>query len=432
MALFIATDGNDNRTGTLDDDTIIGLLGNDRVSALSGNDLIFGDRLVAPPNLDGRTDRDSLFGDQGNDTLFGGAGADMVHGGDDDDLLYGDYATASPLAGNDALFGEDGNDVIYGGAGDDSANGGLGDDTIYGGEGDDTANGGLGDDSIHGEDGNDLLLGSHGNDLIFGDKGDDTINGGGGDDTIHGGGGRNEIVDMAGNNRVRFAQSVETGDGMDIIRHARMISSGGGDDDIYNRNGADMDGGVIAAGAGDDKIKVYSTGNRLLGQNGDDTIQSSSSADSTLVGGRGADEISGAGVLRGNNGDDILSAPERALTSQLFGGWGDDTLTAFSLTDHTLSGGEGVDEFRLTGGGQSDPENVATILDFEPGSERIGIGVQISYGIEISDTLGLDDITLIQSGTDVLVADADRYYARLSDQIATDLDTSDFFVFYYF
>lgn len=223
-----------------------------------------------------------------------------------------------------------------------------------------------------------------------------------------------------------FAQSVETGDGMDIIRQARMISSGGGDDNIYNGNGANLDGGVIAAGAGDDKIKVYSAGNRLLGQNGDDTIQSTYRAASTLDGGRGDDEITGAGVLRGGNGDDILSTPEDGLRSRLFGGSGDDTLTAFTtVTDHMLSGGGGVDEFRLPGYGMNDPQSVVTILDFEPGTERIGIGV------ETPSTLDLDDIMLIQSGADVLVADADQYYARLSDQIATDLDTSDFFVFFY-
>ena len=98
------TDGNDNLTGTKQDDLINGGDGND-----------------------------NLRGGLGNDKLVGGLGNDRLEGGNGNDYLYGNV-------GNDIIFGGKGNDYLYGGSGFNRLTGGAGSDvfSLSTGEGFDT------------------------------------------------------------------------------------------------------------------------------------------------------------------------------------------------------------------------------------------------------------------------------------------------------
>ena len=66
----------------------------------------------------------------GNNNLTGTTDNDIINGLEGDDVLTG-------LRGNDILNGGDGNDFLYGGKGSDTLNGGLRNDTLEGGAGND-------------------------------------------------------------------------------------------------------------------------------------------------------------------------------------------------------------------------------------------------------------------------------------------------------
>ncbi|NJO46937.1 MAG: hypothetical protein HC835_15665 [Oscillatoriales cyanobacterium RM2_1_1] len=121
-------------------------------------------------NLTGSADNDSLDGLDGSDTLFARAGDDNLEGQEGDDLLFSS-------AGNDFLNGGLGSDILYTGQGNDAAFGGEDNDSIWGDRG---------ADSISGGDGNDLLFGNVDADLVLGDGGDDTIFGGFDNDSLAG------------------------------------------------------------------------------------------------------------------------------------------------------------------------------------------------------------------------------------------------------
>lgn len=132
--IFVATDGNDNITGTANDDTIDGLGGNDVISGAGGNDTI-----------DGGGQSDRLFGDQGDDILIGGNGWDWLEGRADNDHLDGGFGYDRLRGGNgdDTLVGGFGFDILEGGSGDDVMQGDNGEDRLIGGAGRDVMTGGL-------------------------------------------------------------------------------------------------------------------------------------------------------------------------------------------------------------------------------------------------------------------------------------------------
>lgn len=132
--VFIATDGNDNITGTANDDTINGLGGNDVIAGAGGNDTI-----------DGGGQSDRLFGDQGDDILIGGNGWDWLEGRADNDHLDGGFGYDRLRGGNgdDTLVGGFGFDILEGGSGDDVMQGDNGEDRLIGGAGRDVMTGGL-------------------------------------------------------------------------------------------------------------------------------------------------------------------------------------------------------------------------------------------------------------------------------------------------
>ena len=224
----------------------------------------------------------------------------------------------------------------------DTITGSAGDDTIYGY---DSASGSLG--AVN--DG-DSLSGGAGNDIIYGGNGADTIVGGIGNDVIDGGTGAN------------------------------LIDAGTGDDAVVSfssQGGETMDGGAGNDSLGLDRSNMGSTANldlsnpavlQLLGDGtrfvnfenidfrsglGNDTITASNGAGAnTVFGGGGDDSLTASAIgahLDGGTGNDTLNGATGA--DSLFGGVGDDLLSGGSGGDlldagygnDTLMGGDGAD-----------------------------------------------------------------------------------------
>ena len=151
----------------------------------------FDDRLIGDAGnnvLRGWTGNDVLKGKGGDDLFFGADGDDRIRAEDGADILYGgdgsDILTA--LAGDDVLHGDAGRDFMYGGRGSDEVNGGAGDDVLRGNLGNDLLYGGLGADDLRGGGSNDVLIAGSGDDFLFGQNGSDRLDGGAGDDVMSG------------------------------------------------------------------------------------------------------------------------------------------------------------------------------------------------------------------------------------------------------
>lgn len=91
--------------------------------------------------LNGGSNVDTLWGQNGEDVLRGVNGNDTLYGGNDSDILEGGV-------GDDLLYGQSGNDHVMGGADNDLLSGGSGMDGLYGDSGLDTYDGGSGGDRM--------------------------------------------------------------------------------------------------------------------------------------------------------------------------------------------------------------------------------------------------------------------------------------------
>lgn len=110
-AIALSNQGDNNFSGTENNDILLGNAGNDSLNGAAGDDTILGGR-----------DDDVLDGNVGNDVLAGNMGADGLDGGDGDDTLLGgqDEDTLTGRAGDDVLVGDFGQDVLTGGDGEDT------------------------------------------------------------------------------------------------------------------------------------------------------------------------------------------------------------------------------------------------------------------------------------------------------------------------
>ena len=116
--------GNDDITGTPNDDHLDGYLGNDTIRGRRGND--------------------TIQAWSGNDVIHAGLGDDNIHGWGGDDIIYAGSGDDHVLghAGADIMLGGSGNDAIFGGPGDDELLGGAGSNTLDGGADFDTCTSG--------------------------------------------------------------------------------------------------------------------------------------------------------------------------------------------------------------------------------------------------------------------------------------------------
>ncbi len=186
-----------------------------RYIGTDGNDVFRVPDFVKSWTINGKGGNDNLTGSIQDDSIFGGSGNDFLSGRDGDDFLSGG-------PGDDRLFGFDDNDELYGGPGNDTLAAGFGDNYVSGGSGNDTITtrsqngdileGGSGDDHISGAFGNDELYGGPGNDRLFSRSGDDRLDGGSGND---------ELIGSAFGNDTLYG-----GTGRDILRGSGQTFSG--------------------------------------------------------------------------------------------------------------------------------------------------------------------------------------------------------------
>ncbi|MGO4127361.1 M10 family metallopeptidase C-terminal domain-containing protein [Inquilinus sp. YAF38] len=225
----IGTSGNDQITGSGENNVLTLGAGNDNAWGLGGND--------------------TINGDAGDDIIRGGAGADVLNGGAGTDLVTyyetsvgisvnlatgvgtGGDAQGDTLSGFENLSGSQGNDTLVGTAGVNNLQGNNGNDVLRGGAGGDALGGGAGIDTasyydsavgisinlaagtigggdatgdilvsienLSGSQGNDGLAGNASNNVLQGWNGNDVLVGAGGTDTLTGGAGADRFVFQA-------------------------------------------------------------------------------------------------------------------------------------------------------------------------------------------------------------------------------------------
>ncbi|MGX1352304.1 Ca2+-binding RTX toxin-like protein [Bradyrhizobium elkanii] len=250
-----------------------------------------GDTYTSIENIRGSAFNDTLVGDGNSNTLRGGLGADSLDGGGGFDFVsYADSTTAitaslaTPASNTgeavgdtyvsiEALRGSDFNDSLTGDANINFLQGGLGADTLDGGAGFDFADyanattaivANLSDASANtGEATGDVYIGIEGlrggafNDQLIGDNSGNWLRGGLGADTLNGGGG----IDTADYNNASAGI-------------------------VVNLSNTSLNTGEAA---GD----VYISIEGIAGSNFNDMLIGYASADTTFVGGLGADSMVG-------------------------------------------------------------------------------------------------------------------------------------------
>ncbi len=428
--------GNDTLVGGTGSDQLFGDAGDDSIVDLGGalNELSGGsgdDTL----SVAGTTGANTLFGGTGNDLLTGGLGASLLFGDRDNDTLVGGRSADILDGGGNLDTADYSNEttaltVVLDAAGNGQTTGaGIGTDTL------------IGIENIIGGSGGDSIVSTAGTtaNRFEGGGGNDTLRGGGGADTLDGGGDSdtadytNEtaaltvVLDAAGNGQTTGAgigtdtlvhiENVIGGAGGDSIvstagSTANRFEGGGGRDTLIGGGGNDtLDGGAgydsILGGEGADLITDSSSGGRLFGEGGDDTIAVTLAGahfglPTSVSGGSGNDLITATGTgteasggrvsaeMSGDEGNDTLVASDANDSSffggdDLYGGAGDDSLVG-SLGDNWIGADETVERNGTSAG--------TDVVDAGAGNDRVW-----SYGG--ADTLeggiGFDIVEVIRS-----------------------------------
>jgi alkaline phosphatase len=173
------------------------------------------------------------------------------------------------------------------------------------------------------------------------------------------------------------------------------IFTGAGNDTVDLSFNANARNNRINAGKGSDTIYV-SRNDRAFGSDGNDVFDATD--------GKGNNRMSGGA------GDDLffLGSQDRAL-----GGDGNDKFYVQSGGDNLLSGGAGADQFWIVSAEL--PSSSNTILDFQVGTDVIGILGAASLGISATT------LKLSQVGADTNILFGSQTLAILSGIQATDL-----------
>jgi Ca2+-binding RTX toxin-like protein len=442
------------------------------------------------PKFTGTTGADSLAGGADADTIVGLAGPDTISGGDGADVIYGGNADlfTGDQEDNDLIDGGAGNDVIAGGDGNDTINGGDGNDSLFAGRGLSSLSGGLGNDYIQGTMFNIDVDGGPGDDhiRITQNAGQPVhllqVSGGDGNDrfalqnfaaakfTIDGGAGNNELAfswdstQPADDSVEIYLNQTHGGAGITALAiqavsfgalgsassaHvyggdlAETISTGGLDDQIYGGAGNDVltDNGdrhyfpstsvptifgheSIFGGLGNDVIRVFGGSHYLRGDEGDDTITATSSlyfndingnagddvinggwSDDWVVGGKDSDQLFGdlgADIVWGNLGNDTCDGG--GGNDQVRGGQGNDIVmggagndfVSGDRGDDTVSGGAGADNFH-----GSQDAGIDRVLDFKLSEgDRVMLDPGTTYTLS---QVGADTVIDMGGGTNKMV-----------------------------
>jgi Ca2+-binding RTX toxin-like protein len=407
--LVVAGAGDDRLFGDDGKDTLLGGLGDDYLNGGIGDD-----------RLDGGAGRDVMVGGTGNDTYVVDDQFDEVveqaGGGIDTVIVTGTtfqaYNTNNPaqvenitatrttgnvnLGGNEldnvitvtsgavttTVYAMGGNDLIQSAALRGLYYAGEGQDTIIGGGGRDFADGGWGHDRILLGSGNDAGAGDIGNDVLYGEAGNDVLSGGHGKDSLHGG---------EGDDRLGFDWTLQGN--VALPQGVRVLVSDGNNDAPYAGDMIaaqdDQAADLLDGGLGSDML-AGGLGDTLIGGAGDDTYHVGAGVTVVETRGQGIDNVISWGnafTLSGNvehlrfvtNQDS--HGVGNAQANRIEAGHGDDTLEGHGGAD-VLIGNGGAD--RLIGGANADifvfsgmaspyDVDVATVVDFERGLDRIHI-----------------------------------------------------------
>jgi glycerophosphoryl diester phosphodiesterase len=201
----------------------------------------------------------------------------------------------------------------------------------------------------------------------------------------------------------------------------KLVSGTAGADDLVAGLTPGFDGvnDLVFTGAGNDKVDVAIAGSiagnnridtgsgndtiylanfdRVFGTAGDDILDATEAKDYRISGGGGRDTL-------------FLGANGRAL-----GGNGDDKLFAGSGGNNLLSGGAGADQFWIANA--EIPSGANTILDFQIGTDVIGIQGAKSLGISATN------LKLTQVGNDTSINFGGKSLALLTGIQASSLNT---------
>jgi Ca2+-binding RTX toxin-like protein len=357
--LILGDEGNNNITGTPEDDIIQGLGGNDTLNGVAGNDTV-----------EGGDGTNTLSGGEGNDVLVNNLGNADGQGGNDtlavdysnygtklNNTSYGDYRFYAPATGNlllnsnfeqfnltgsafnDTLRGFEGNDTLVGGAGNDSLSGNGGQDSVQGGAGDDTVNGGNIGDTIDGGEGNDYLAdfnaASETESVIVDSTSSDNIN-------------------VNGTSIINFESlgNITTGSGDDLFNFANYAVggdlNGNGGKDSLTADYSTYDQAInttssqLRKAANNTKLLGYSNIEQfnLTGTAFNDTIDGLGNVGNTLDGGAGNDYLANFSAV--NQTEDITID----LTTSNNVNFGNTNITNFERLGNATTG-SGNDLFKL-------------------------------------------------------------------------------------
>ncbi|MGF1673971.1 MAG: choice-of-anchor I family protein [Rivularia sp. (in: cyanobacteria)] len=199
----------------------------------------------------------------------------------------------------------------------------------------------------------------------------------------------------------------------------KLISGTNGNDDLFAGSGG-FNGvrDTVFTGAGEDEIDLtFGGGNNRVNAGSDDDLIFVGRQD-RVFGGAGNDIFDatdgmGGNRMSGGEGNDIffLGMNDRAL-----GGAGDDQFYVQSGGNNILSGGTGADQFWIVSAEL--PEAANTIIDFEIGTDVIGILGSASLGINAS-TL---ELNVVDGNTEI--GFAGNTLAMLNGVTGFDVNTS--------
>jgi Ca2+-binding RTX toxin-like protein len=323
-----------------------------------------GEAIFWSPRTDGGNNIIST-GD-GNDYVAAIGASNVVDLGAGDDIFDSALNDISKTTGDNIIDAGAGNDIIYDwGVGSKIIDGGTGNDSI----------------SVLGF-GNTILTGGEGNDII-------SVRDGAGFSEFKGGADRHIIDAGAGNDFISASSSddiftIEAGAGNDFLNiesEKSTFNAGTGDDDLYVTG----NGNKISGGSGNDLIyldAVFSTGNVVFADSGDDTIFTNPSfidpevpiGKHEIHGGEGNDTIV-SGI-----GDDTIYADGGKDLINLRGGF-------VNLRGRLASDYFGTDKLEVKGGGT---DTIFLSKDKDRDTVMLGKeGKAIIYGFTSLDRLDL-------------------------------------------
>ena len=331
---IIASEFNDQLSGSNKVNRIEGRNGNDLLQGLDGNDILIGDN--GNDQLYGDAEDDRLIGGKGNDQLFGGTGNDWFIDFEGSNNFYGgdgidsaDFSEAKSgidaslargitknISNNNAalifssnldsienLQGSQFDDILQGNHTSNVINGGLGIDTVSynylltgnyvdanlltGEASVRSSNSQVSDtdalisiENLTGSSGNDMLTGDDQDNVLIGGDGADSLSGGGGNDVIHAELGKDVFIDGGAGIDTLYV-NFSSGNIGTAVKEINLNGSSGFNN-FENLVGSDLS----------EKITGDANNNRIDGGKGDDSIFGGGGND-VLIGGDGINYIRG-------------------------------------------------------------------------------------------------------------------------------------------